>query len=370
MPSAVSTLRRDGPVALLVAAVVLAAQWPFRQLGVSLLDEGAVLQIAADVAHGKVPYRDGFHYVFPGVFYLTAGAFGVAGTSVETARALACTIFACATAVAYLVARWFVPRPTALAIAGMLLVYRVWAYPQWQLIHYSSLSSALLLLATWLVGESLIGRGSLVLAGATSGLAVLAKQDSGGLGTVALGIAILLLEPRRVRSAAAFSAGWLLVVGRRDRSPRRGRRRAGVPRAGRRAAAQQHLQLRLSRPALALAALEAGRRAPREPVQLCASDHRRALPAEDPRERHLPRHRADRRGDEARLQPSVDRLPGRHRGRRPRRPARPVGRAGRAAPRLARLRRRRERPRVQPAPRLAALSRAVRADACCSCSRS
>src|SRR5262245_53947128 len=105
MPSAVSTMRRDGSLALLVLAVVFVIQWPFRQLGVSLLDEGAILQIAADVAHGSVPYRDDFHYVFPGIFYLIAGAFHVAGTSVETGRVLACAIFAGTTTLAYLIAR-------------------------------------------------------------------------------------------------------------------------------------------------------------------------------------------------------------------------------------------------------------------------
>jgi hypothetical protein len=207
------SLRRDGPVALGIVAVVLAAQWPFRQLCVSLLDEGAVLQTAAEVARGKVPYVDAFHYVFPGVFYLAGGTFALAGTSMETARLLAFTVFAVATGLAYLIARWFAPPLTALTMAAVFLVYRVWAYPQWQILHYSSLAMMLLLLSAWMLGVASEGRRGLACAGAVSGLAVLAKQDSGGIGTIALGVAVLLFRRPAVRSAVAFTAGWLAVVG-------------------------------------------------------------------------------------------------------------------------------------------------------------
>ena len=107
------TLRRDGLLVLVVAAVALAVQWPLRLRMISMIDEGAILQIAAEITDGRVPYRDAIHYAFPGVFYLLAGAFALAGPSTETARAVACGLFALTTAGAYLVARWWYGRAGA-----------------------------------------------------------------------------------------------------------------------------------------------------------------------------------------------------------------------------------------------------------------
>jgi hypothetical protein len=206
---------RDGVIALAAATAVFLLQLPFRTLGVSLLDEGAVLQISAEVAQGGLPYVNGFHYVFPGIFYLTAGAFRLGGTSVETARTLMCLLFGVAAGLAYLIARWSVGRRTALAVVLVFVAYRVWAYPHWQTLNYSPLAMTLLLLATWLLGEGLPTRRLIpvALCGAVCGLAVLAKQDAGATGTAALGVALLLLRRPVMPAALAFGAAWLVVVG-------------------------------------------------------------------------------------------------------------------------------------------------------------
>src|SRR5438093_1266360 len=155
---------RDGFIALAIVASVLVLQLPFRLCAVSLLDEGAILQIAADVRQGHRLYTEAVHYAFPGVFYLTAAAFAVAGTSIETARMLAILLFALASGVVYLIARWSCGRRGALAVVTLFLVYRVWAYPHWQVLSYSTLALTLSLAATWIVGEALSSGGLVLVA--------------------------------------------------------------------------------------------------------------------------------------------------------------------------------------------------------------
>src|SRR6059036_2001811 len=99
----------------------------------SLMDEGGILQFADDILHGRTLYRDVVVYAFPGVFYVTAAAFAVAGTSVGTARSLAALLFAIATAAVYLLARWSHGRRDALAIVLLFVCYRVWAFPHWHM---------------------------------------------------------------------------------------------------------------------------------------------------------------------------------------------------------------------------------------------
>ncbi len=175
------SVRGDVRLALAIAAGVVLLQLPICRIGVSLLDEGAIVQIAEDVHRGLRPYRDAVYPAFPGVLYVTAAAFALGGTSVETARVLAATLFAIAAAAFYLIARWRLSRSGAGAALGLFLLYRVWAYPAWQFLNYSTLAVTLALLATVIVGEALAQERSwpFVLAGACGAAAFLSKQDSG-----------------------------------------------------------------------------------------------------------------------------------------------------------------------------------------------
>jgi len=208
------TWRRDGLLALAIVAGVVLLQLPFRLCAVSLVDEGAILQIAADLGQGHRLYADAVHYAFPGIFYLTAVAFALAGTSVETARCLAVLIFAAAAGVVYLIARWSWGRRGALAIVALFLVYRVWAYPHWQVLSYSTLAVTLALAATWLVGEAFAREGVVLLAlgGAVSAASILAKQDLGLATTAALAVAVVVGRPG-ARALVDFAAGVALVAG-------------------------------------------------------------------------------------------------------------------------------------------------------------
>src|SRR5262249_7824120 len=139
------------------------------------------------------------------------------GTSMESARLLAAAVFAGTTGVVYAIARWSWGRGGALGVTAAFLGYRVWAYPHWQMVSYSTLAVGLLPLAPWVLGYSLAGRpGRIVLAGVASGLAILVKQDSGATGAAALGLACLVCVPgsfdRRARALTTLVVGATLVL--------------------------------------------------------------------------------------------------------------------------------------------------------------
>src|SRR5439155_11562 len=162
------------------------------------------------IARGKLLYRDVYvDNPFPGAFYLVSAWLRVAGTSIWASRLLAVGAFAVFTTLLFRAARAVMPRAWALGFAGVLLCYRIWAFPHWQIVSYSSLS------ATFLAGAVVLVLGAHALgAGACVGAAVLCKQDYGlGVGA-ALGLAILLAPERtgKVRRALAFAGSAALVV--------------------------------------------------------------------------------------------------------------------------------------------------------------
>jgi len=209
----------DTTITLWVIMGVLLLQLPFRLLMISMGDEGIILQISDDLLRGRHLYVDAVHYLFPGVFYLTAAAFALFGTSVETARSLAILLFSVTCGIAYLISRWWYTRRGALVIVALFLGYRVWAYPHWQMLSYSTLAVMFALLASWLVGRALPDRRAWqpLLAGTVAGLAVLAKQDSGTITVAALGLVLLISRPppgeTHLRRAALFATGCGLVLG-------------------------------------------------------------------------------------------------------------------------------------------------------------
>src|SRR6185295_2590590 len=108
--------------------------------------------------HGRRLYADAAVYAWPASYLLTAAAFALFGTTIETARSLAVVGFAVVPATGYLIARWFAPRRAAVAVAVVLLGYRVWAYPHWQIINYSSVAAAFSIVALWCTGQA-VARG-------------------------------------------------------------------------------------------------------------------------------------------------------------------------------------------------------------------
>jgi len=199
---------REALLTLGVAVAAVAVQLPIYDRGFSLLDEGYLLTLAQEIARGKLLYRDVYvDNPFPGAFYLVAAWLGVAGTSIWSSRLLAVGAFTIFTTLLFRAARAVMPRAAALGFAALLLCYRVWAFPHWHIVSYSSLAATFLAGAVVLV----LRRGALG-AGALVGAAVLCKQDYGlGVGAV-LGLALLLARPRGLHRVAGFALGATLVA--------------------------------------------------------------------------------------------------------------------------------------------------------------
>lgn len=129
---------RIGPLAWLDGLLVFALAYVYLELlpdCFGLFDESLVAATAERLYAGEILYRDVFSYWNPGVFWLHAGLFSVAGVSVEAVR-LPLTLFGAAAAVGvWRLARDHSGRAPAI-LAGLalpLVCYPVWwkASPHW-----------------------------------------------------------------------------------------------------------------------------------------------------------------------------------------------------------------------------------------------
>ena len=207
--------------ALLTAGVGLAAvaiQLPIFDRWLALLDEGYLLELADEVNRGKLLYRDVYvDAPLPGAFYAMAAWFRVAGTSIWSARLLAVALFALFAMLLFRVGRAVLPHGWALVLAALGLCYRIWAFPHWHMVSYSSLA-ATLLTAALVLGLRHVATGSrtaVLASGALAGAAILCKQDYGAGVGGALGLflaARALVGRGRVLPAALYAAGGALVV--------------------------------------------------------------------------------------------------------------------------------------------------------------
>jgi hypothetical protein len=203
----------------------LAVQVPILDRAFAIVDEGYMLALADDINRGKLLYRDvDVAAPFPGVFYLLAWWFRVAGTSVWSSRLLAVAIFAAQVMLVVRIAREFVALRHALVLLVLLLCYRIWAFPHWHMLSYSSLAASLLAAAVAAVFRHLRrpSRSTLFLAGALVGAGIACKQDYGvGVGG-ALGLFLLarplvayrggVPSPGAIGPAAVFAGGAAAVV--------------------------------------------------------------------------------------------------------------------------------------------------------------
>lgn len=174
--------RFEGWLTAGVFAVAVLFQLPIRTRWLALLDEGYILAIADDVNRGQVLYRDvTIDAPFPLAFHLLAGWFGLTETSIASSRWLATIVFAVYATAVFRVSRAVLPRGWALAFVGLVLCYRVWAFPHWQIYSYSMVAATLAVLAAALVcrAERTGARLLLVAAGLAAGAAIMAKQDYG-----------------------------------------------------------------------------------------------------------------------------------------------------------------------------------------------
>jgi hypothetical protein len=199
--------RRDGTALAALVLAALAIELPLWNRWLSFLDEGAIAEIAREIMHGKVPYRDAVHVALPGVFYLLAGLFEVFGPSFLVGRYVMVVAFTALVALVFVLARQVSGRAAACGAALVAIAYKMWAFPHWQMLSYTPLALVLVTVAVALLAAD-VGRrrrGRVALAGLVAGLAIVFKQDMGGLGVVGLGLFLLLDgEPGRLRRALAF----------------------------------------------------------------------------------------------------------------------------------------------------------------------
>jgi hypothetical protein len=196
-------LRRDAAAIAFVVLVGLTLQLLVYDRWLSLLDEGAIAQIADQINHGLPPYREAVHVAFPGVFYLTALLFRLFEPSLLVGRCFMVGLFAVFTVLVYLLARTIAGRGVALGVALLAVSYRIWAFPQWQMLNYSPLAIVCLLVGVAILALD-VGRPRPFLpplAGLVIGIGVTFRQDCAGMALAALSLFMLL-------STRHASASW------------------------------------------------------------------------------------------------------------------------------------------------------------------
>ncbi len=164
-----------------VFVVTLLFQLPYFDRWYALLDEGHILMFADIVARGGEIYRDATIYPLPGAFYLLAQVFEWFGPSIRISRWIVVLQFALFVPLVFVWMRRLLPATWAWLAVVVLLMWRVWSFPHWQMYSYSTtallflLGSSTCLLAWFRDGRRpwLLGSGVLF------GLAVACKQDYG-----------------------------------------------------------------------------------------------------------------------------------------------------------------------------------------------
>jgi len=172
-------LHRLAPFA--VGAVALVYQLPFFDRWFSVMDEGHMLQFADLIASGGMIYRDATSYPLPGAFYLLALVFRWFEPSILLSRWVVAIEFALFVPLVFLVIRRLLPLGWSLLAVGVLLLYRAWAFPHWQMYSYST-TAMLVLAASWVALVQFLAsedRRWLALSGLLFGLGVFCKQDYG-----------------------------------------------------------------------------------------------------------------------------------------------------------------------------------------------
>ncbi len=194
---------------LIVLAAALLLQLAIYDRWIGILDEGFVLQTATEILRGKVLYRDVvIPAPFPGCFYLLAAVFRLFGPTLEVSRVVAVVVFTVMALCVHRLARAVMPPAPALATALLFVAYRMWAFPHWHMVSYSTLGIFFATLAVTLLvgGLPAPGIARLAVAGALGGAALLCKQDSGATALLALAIVPLALPP-----AAGRLRGFLVL---------------------------------------------------------------------------------------------------------------------------------------------------------------
>lgn len=202
---------RAAPLAC-VAALAFAFQLPIFDRWFSFMDEGHMLLYADLIAKGGQLYRDATVYPLPGAFYLLALLFKIFEPSNLLARWVVVCEFSAFACLCFALLRRALPLRAAWVGFGLILIYRVWAFPHWHMYNYSTtallleMTALLLLLGALAAGK----RWRVALAGFVFGLGVLAKQDYGAAALLTC-LSLVVLHARTRESEQAPSL-WALLA--------------------------------------------------------------------------------------------------------------------------------------------------------------
>lgn len=171
--------------------------------GINPHDEGLVLQAAARIVNGELPYRDFYANYGPGQYYLDGALDFVLGPSLLTWRIVRVALDALVAVLAYALVRREGSEP--LALLAWVAVLFAMAHPT--LPHPNAAALALAF------GAILLARRSPVAAGVLAGVAFAFRFDLGAAAAVgaALAAAAAARSPLRVLLAALFTGAVLVL---------------------------------------------------------------------------------------------------------------------------------------------------------------
>jgi hypothetical protein len=177
----------------LLAIGAAACLLPLRADGLSILDDGWLLQPVLRMRAGEILYRDVWTFYAPGIYHLIDGLFALTGPSLVAARTLFAAMVVGAAVLAYRVARRLAPPHLAWLPAAVYVL----APGPWHKAYYGLCTVAgFLLLARALERPSL--RRAVAL-GALAGVTLVTRQDLGvlQLGLLLGAVGVPALRPAR-----------------------------------------------------------------------------------------------------------------------------------------------------------------------------
>ncbi|RJP68226.1 MAG: hypothetical protein C4532_13195, partial [Candidatus Abyssobacteria bacterium SURF_17] len=184
-----------------IAAVLLSVLWclAFSKVDLSFFapyfftDMGHQLCNFEGAFHGEILYRDFWENWAPGTFYLNALAFKIFCVSIYSTKLLLAIVTAGSAVLLYMVSRHVVPRPVALAITAISLL---WGNSTLNVPYSGWFSNCFGLVALWAFAGYVTGERHrltrLAFSGLALGLSFSCKQNVGSLGLLAISTAAAL----------------------------------------------------------------------------------------------------------------------------------------------------------------------------------
>jgi len=191
----------DALLAAALAAISILYLWPFRNMLFLDWDEGILLQGAARILRGQLPYRDFFSFYAPGSYFWNAWLMKVFGDSLLVPRTVVLLYGVVFSVLTFILARRMASR-TGAAVASLLLLICCWPMSFRVQHNWDSTAAALLALycALGFLRSPSLGRAAGI--GLFSSLTLLFNQARGAGLLLGLVLGFLVLRPR-------LPKGWL-----------------------------------------------------------------------------------------------------------------------------------------------------------------